>query len=425
MGRIMQTEQKRFAEHRRFLICMVTLCISLAFVAQGCGKPSRETWQDVDTEAETVIVLEEDEEPKIRMEDVCLELYREAGRSGRLGEKETIAHIVKQFGENGYPAVDQKNMVDMVRASEVKRFCRRATDQQEAQIEIVEVDWNGGFVEYELQAAEGNLDVTRNYYHYEDEMMRKKTEEHFTADSWSYTEDGYLMFSGTGVLDEMYVMTLSDVKEYAALRVEPLDEACREWNEKALLPVGYECNNLFLTDWDETDFGELDFYDLFDVFYPQIYHRKIPWQSGENAGNSTVYGIPSKEFESVIQEFLNVKTDILREKTIYREKDDTYEYYPRGFYESEYPEHPYPEVTAFQENDDGTVTLTVHAVFPYLGSSRAFVHEVTVRPTENAAAAVRYVSNKIISSLDDPDDNWYVPRLSREERSLLYEENTD
>lgn len=111
----------------------------------------------------------------------------------------------------------------MVRASEVKRFCRRATDQQEAQIEIVEVDWNGGFVEYELQAAEGNLDVTRNYYHYEDEMMRKKTEEHFTADSWSYTEDGYLMFSGIGTLDEMYVMTLSDVKEYAALRVEPLD----------------------------------------------------------------------------------------------------------------------------------------------------------------------------------------------------------
>ena len=425
MGRIMQTEQKRFAEHRRFLICMVTLCISLAFVVQGCGKSSRETWQDVDTEAETVIVLEEDEEPKIRMEDVCLELYREAGRSGRLGEKETIAHIVKQFGENGYPAVDQKNRVDMVRASEVKRLCRRATDQQEAQIEIVEVDWNGGFVEYELQAAEGNLDVTRNYYHYEDEMMRKKTEEHFTADSWSYTEDGYLMFSGIGALDEMYVMTLSDVKEYAALRVEPLDEACREWNEKALLPVGYECNNLFLTDWDETDFGELDFYDLFDVFYPQIYHRKIPWQSGKNAGNSTVYGIPSKEFESVIQKFLNVKTDILREKTIYREKDDTYEYYPRGFYESEYPEHPYPEVTAFQENDDGTVTLTVHAVFPYLGSSRALVHEVTVRPMENAAAAVRYVSNKIISSLDDPDDNWYVPRLSGEERSLLYEENTD
>ena len=50
---------------------------------------------------------------------------------------------------------------------------------------------------------------------------------------------------------------------------------------------------------------------------------------------------------------------------------------------------------------------------------------MTVRPMENAAAAVQYVSNKIVSSLDDPDDNWYVPRLSGEERSLLYEENTD
>lgn len=410
----MQTEKKKFAERRRFLTCAIALCISLPFGAQGCGKPSWETWQDVDTEAETVIVLEEDSEPETRIEDVCLELYRDADRSGRLGEKDTVARIVTQFGENGYPAVDQKNRVDMVRAAEVKRFCRQAMDQQETQIKIVEVDWDGGFVEYELQAVEGNLDVTRSYYHYENEMMRKKTEEHFTAESWSYTEDGYLMFSGTGALDEMYVMTLSDVKEYAALRVEPLNETCREWNEKALLPVGYECNNLFLTNWDETDFGEVDFYDLFDIFYPQVYHREIPWKSAKTAGESAGYEIPAKEFEPVIQDFINIKTDVLRQKTVYREEDDAYKYSPRGFYESEYPEHPYPEVTAYQENDNGTVTLTVHAVFPYLGESSALVHEVTVRPVENAAATVQYVSNKVISPLDDPDDNWYVPRLTGE-----------
>lgn len=87
MGRTMQTEQKKFAEHRRFLTYAIALCTILPFVVQGCGKPSRETWQDVDTEAETVIVLEEDEEPKIRMEDVCLELcigkQAEADGSGK------------------------------------------------------------------------------------------------------------------------------------------------------------------------------------------------------------------------------------------------------------------------------------------------------------------------------------------------------
>ncbi|MFR6590180.1 MAG: hypothetical protein ACLURV_08740 [Gallintestinimicrobium sp.] len=71
---------------------MVTLCISLAFVAQGCGKPSRETWQDVDTEAETVIVLEEDEEPKIRMEDVCLSCIGKQAEVDGSGKKRPL-HI--------------------------------------------------------------------------------------------------------------------------------------------------------------------------------------------------------------------------------------------------------------------------------------------------------------------------------------------
>ncbi len=31
-----------------------------------------------------------------------------------------------------------------------------------------------------------------------------------------------------------------------------------------LLPVGYGGNNLFLTDWSEQDFGNLDFYDVFE-----------------------------------------------------------------------------------------------------------------------------------------------------------------
>lgn len=55
---------------------------------------------------------------------------------------------------------------------------------------------------------------------------------------------------------------------------------------------------------------------------------------------------------------------------------------PRGFYEGEYPEHPYPEVADFTENSDGTITLTVHAVFPYEGISKVYAHEAAVRPLE-------------------------------------------
>ena len=75
---------------------------------------------------------------------------------------------------------------------------------------------------------------------------------------------------------------------------------------KALLPVGYECNNLFLTDWDETDFGSWTFM-ICSMFLSAGISSENPVAEWKNAGNSIAYGIPSKEFESVIQEFLNVK----------------------------------------------------------------------------------------------------------------------
>lgn len=66
------------------------------------------------------------------------------------------------------------------------------------------------------------------------------------------------------------MLTLSDTPEHTALRILPLDETCRELNRKYILPVGYEQNNIFLTDWSEEDFGDLDFYDVFDIFYSPV-----------------------------------------------------------------------------------------------------------------------------------------------------------
>ena len=81
------------------------------------------------------------------------------------------------------------------------------------------------------------------------------------------TDYFYLIFSGSWPSDESYVLTLSDVPECTALRVEPLDEKCRELNRCYILPVSYGKNNMFLINWNENDFGELNFYDLYDIFY--------------------------------------------------------------------------------------------------------------------------------------------------------------
>ena len=52
-----------------------------------------------------------------------------------------------------------------------------------------------------------------------------------------------------------------------AIRIRPLDQTCRRLNRKYVLPMGYRGHKLLIADWDEKDYGELDFYDLYEVMY--------------------------------------------------------------------------------------------------------------------------------------------------------------
>ena len=235
---------------------------------------------------------------------------------------------------------------------------------------------------------------------------------------WNYTEEGYLMFSGVWFSEELYVLTLSGAEEHTALRVQPLDETYRELSRKYLNPISFERNNMFIVDWSEEDFGDLNFYDMYDILYPKVNGQYAPYVADDNLSVSAVYQIPKEEFESVIMKYFNIDSETLQSKTIYDSENLTYEYKPRGFEEVEYPEYPYSEVVGFTENNDGTITLTANVVFPYAGDSKVYAHEVVVRPLENGR--VQYVSNRIIPSEDNYRETWHTPRLTLEEWEELY-----
>lgn len=226
------------------------------------------------------------------------------------------------------------------------------------------------------------------------------------------------MFSGVWYSEELYILTLSGVEENTALRVQPLDETCRELTRKYLAPISFEQNNMFIVDWSEDDFGELNFYDMYDILYQKENGEYVPYVADDNLGVGAVYRIPKEEFESVIMTYFNIDSETLQSKTVYYSEDSTYEYKPRGFEEVEYPEYPYSEVVGFTENSDGTITLTANVVFPYAGDPKVYAHEVVVRPLEDGG--VQYVSNRIIPSEDNYRETWHTPRLTLEEWEELY-----
>ena len=407
---------KRTVQYWR--IGFIAISIMILLSVPGCGDTHLEDEQVVESEIAVQDQQQNVKDNEDEIIEICSQLYKKASEENKIADLETVRIIVNQFGENGYPAVDSRNQIDMTEAEQVERFCEMVDTQEEAEITIIEVSYLGGFVKYDLETKDGNVDVVRSYYKYENGNMKREVTGSYQAEYWNYTEDGYLMFSGVWFSEELYVLTLSGAEEHTALRVQPLDETYRELSRKYLLPIGFEQNNMFIVDWSEDDFGELNFYDMFDLLYPKVYGTNIPYVADDNLGVGAVYQIPKDDFERVILPYFDIDSETLQSKTIYNAEDKTYEYKPRGFEEVEYPEYPYSEVIGFTENGDGTLTLTANVVFPYVGDSKVYAHEVVVRPLENGG--VQYVSNRIIPSEDNCEETWHTPRLTAKEWDEIY-----
>ncbi len=244
----------------------------------------------------------------------------------------------------------------------------------------------------------------------------KRTQKYIAAElrKTGFEDEDILLFNGD--FDDTMTKEI-----YKAYRVLSLDETCRELNRKYILPIGYERNNMFLTDWSEEEFAELDFYDMFDLFYQENHTANGEFTFGNAMGTSAVYLISKEKFEPVIKSKFKISSEVLQSKTVYYPCEEVYEYKPRGLEETEYPEYPYPEVIGYVNNDDGTLTLKVQAVFPYRGVSKAYIHEVTVRDTKDGG--IQYVGNRIIEPINNPEIRWHVPRLTRTEWEELYGDN--
>ena len=164
-----------------------------------------------------------------------------------------------------------------------------------------------------------------------------------------------------------------------------------------------------------------------------MYGQQAPYMADENLGVGAVYQVQEELFENVIGAYFNMDSETLRSKTTYIAEFAAYEYRPRGFYEAEYPDIAYPEVVGYTENEDGTVTLHVNAVYPGGNMSKEFSHTTIIRPFSEDS--FQYVSNEIISSFSpngikgcpegalpegEHDIWWHSNRLTEEEWKEVY-----
>ena len=195
---------------------------------------------------------------------------------------------------------------------------------------------------------------------------------------------------------------------YTALRVEPLDEKLRVLNRKYIKTIGYDSNNLFTTNWDESDMNKINYYDIYEALYKMKYGMSSPYSD-----EGVTYMIEGKLYEKVFQEYLPVSTDVLQHVNVYDVYRQMYQYRTRGMFDhSVTPLVPFPEVVDAEYNADGTITLIVNAVSEKDESGRLFTHKVTIKEKENDG--FEYVSNEVLTRCKE-GIYWYRDRLSDKE----------
>lgn len=405
-----------FRKQRLAVLLFLLLSVS------GCSDKSQENLYNTNKLQESSQNIEDNRKEQSRrpnsMEDVqaiaktCQDIQKAAIEHEALGDLEVMQNIINRLGEQGYAAVDCENQIDMAGAEQVEEFCRQVEAKETADITIIVIFYDGGFKKYDLTTKEGSVNITEGYYTYKNGSLESLSTTSYPAYSWRYTEEGYLFF------EQYHMPGFDGPSGHTAIRVQPLDETCRELNRKYMLPIGYECNNMFLLNWNENNFGELNFYDLFDVLYPEVYGQPLPYVADENCGVGAIYRIPREEFEKVIMSRFRIESETLQTKTTYFPQDESYEYRPRGLYDCEPPSYPYPEVVDYKENNDNTITLTVNVVYPDNNTSKVYAHEVVVRPL--ADGSFQYVSNQVIPSENNQQESWHINRLTKEEWEAFY-----
>lgn len=394
--------------------------ISMVLLLSGCAnKDSVNLEKGVSAPVDTVTEQEESGLSDVEhIASLYRDIYENAQQSTTLGDLEVTRNFVRRLGEYGYAVVDENNQIDMANPQQVVDFYNMTAKKETAELTLIMVIDSGGFIQYDFLSKDGVVEVERGYYQYVDGKLENINRAAYIAQDWQYTQEGYLVFEGDFYSDSYHALVASDATEHVAVRVEPLPDRCRELNRDYLLPAGYGKNNLFLADWDETDYGTLNFYDVFDKFYPDVYQRLVPYVADGNVNAETVYQIPADTFERVIGRYFKIETGVLRQKTIYNPEGETYEYRPKGLYESDYADVPYPEVVDYQDNSDGTITLTVNAVYPEENTSRAFTHETVVRLLEDGS--FQYVSNQVVYPEDNYDAWWHAGRMDQKQWEETY-----
>ena len=340
-----------------------------------------------------------DEQERKEAENDCSAMMEHIYEIYNAADKGTASNVVltddiifelqKKLKETGYPVAVLVTYSNMENYESVNTFLVNCIAGESGSVVIYEIHDDGG-----IGRMKFCFDGTDMYVVSSRSIWSKKGKpemsciSHTRIKTWKYTNKG-------GFCYELCVPEPPAVNEImdgsCLIRVKPMTEEQREMSERCVRGLGYQGNNLLCSNWDADHMNEIDFNGVYEYLYAMKYGVKLDPEDYP-------VGIPKKEFESLIMEYLPITVEQIREYASFDEENQTYFWVRLGCfnYAPTFFGTALPEVTDIKENGDGTVTLTVEAVCDMVICDDAVItHELTVRFAEDGS--FKYLGNKILN----------------------------
>ena len=320
------------------------------------------------------------------------EIYKEADKgtaSNVVLTDETILELQKKLMETGYPIATLVTYLNMGNYESVDSFLEDCTAGKSGSVVIYEIHDDGGIgrMKFIFDGTDMYVVSARSVWN-ENGKSGISYISYTRLKEWKYTDKGWFCY-------ELCVPEPPEVSEIVdgscLIRVKPMTEEQREMSERCVRGLGYQGQNLLCSNWNVENMSELDYNGMFEYLYGMKYGEKFNSEDYPN-------GIPKEEFESLIMEYLPVTKEQIREYAVFDEENQTYYWARLGCfnYAPTFFGTSLPEVVNINENEDGTITLTVEAVCDMVICDDAVItHELTVRFAEDGS--FQYLGNEILN----------------------------
>lgn len=291
--------------------------------------------------------------------------------------------------KSGYPVTVSDSYFDMANYEKMDEFLERCINGEKGEVVVYEVNSSESIGKKEFYFNGTDMYVTNTVIKWPTGIPEAAIYSSCNKiKEWEYTPKGWFVFEYS-VPEPPEVSEVVDGSEM--IRVKPLMKEYREISEKYLMPLGYQGNNLFCSNWDAEHMEELDYNGVFQYLYFLKYGQEM---------DASMYleGIPKDKFEALIAEYLPVTKEQLRKYAVYDEERQTYawstlgcgNYTPNAFGTS------IPEVVDMKENKDGTFTLTIDAVCEMLGNDAVISQQLTVKFAKDGN--IQFLGNQVLGN---------------------------